>query len=159
MNKSNLVYLLVLILLCGCSKGIPSQWSLNESKDPFTDEIAKSYDNESSSSPGNFISVGCSRKNSLNFYIYYPSQSGVSDRVMPVTIRIDNDQKFQDKWYSSFISGKTRIPKPTSFYEKIKGRNKLSIEILGLTRSTFDITGIDSVVEEMKKKCNFNPND
>ena len=41
----------------------------------------------------------------------------------------------------------------------MKGKNKLSIEILGLTRSTFDISGIDSVVEEMKKKCNFNPND
>lgn len=145
--------LLLLLLLQACSD---DHWKKIESKDAFTDKITKYYNSESIDSTGSIFSIGCSKNGYLNFYVEYPSREGIPSTTMSVNIRIDDEKPFEEQWYVSWVSGVTIIENPYNFFQKIKGKSKLAIEIIAATKNTFNIKGINSIVSDMEQTaCQF----
>jgi hypothetical protein len=166
-NKLILLALPILLIIgCGDKKQneniinskdeIPSHWKKTESKDAMTDQVTKYYDVASNESTSYGLSVGCSKKGFLNFYVEYPSRSGMPSSEMEVTVRIDNDPPFNEKWYVSWVNGATTVENPYTFFSKIKGKSKLAVEIFGAAKNTFNISGIENVVSDMESTaCQF----
>lgn len=139
------------------ARGIPSNWKKWESKDSFTDKVTRTYTVLSNESRLHDFSVACSKKGDLNFYIEYPTPStAIPGGQGEVNVRIDSDPPYTERWYVNYGGGVTRVENPTAFFEKIQNRSKLAIEIFAATRSTYDISGIESVVLDMQSLCKFN---
>jgi len=155
-TKLALTLLAASIALIGCGESIPSQWRKGESKDAFTDKITKQYDLASNESSSNVFSVACSKGGDLNFYVEYPSRTGIPSAMTEVTIRVGAETPFTEKWYVGWVNGSTTIENPASFFEKISSKSKLAIEIFAETRSTYNIAGIENVVADMEASvCKF----
>lgn len=138
------------------SSSIPAHWAKHESKDSMTDKITKSYDIASNESTSHGLSVACSKKGFLNFYIEYPNRTGMPSAMTEVKVRIDGDTPFTENWYVGWVNGATTIENPYDFLQKIKGKKKLAIEIFAATNSTFNIEGIEQVVSDMEATaCQF----
>lgn len=136
--------------------GIPSNWVKSESKDSFTDKVTRRYTVFSNESRSHHFSVACSRKGDLNFYIQYPTPStAIPGGNAEVNLRIDSDTPYAENWYVNYGGGVTVVENPTVFFEKIQNHSKLAVEIFAATRSSFDISGVKSVVLDMQSLCNF----
>lgn len=174
MNKSiSALFLFLLILtLSACGKkneepitkeptaaskqSIPSHWKKSESKDPMTDKVTKYYDIASNESPNYGFSVACSKKGFLNFYVEYPKRTGMPSATSEVTVRIDDEQPFNEQWYVGWVNGSTAIENPYTFYTKVTGKQKLAVEIFAAAKNTFNIQGIENVVADMEATaCQF----
>lgn len=138
------------------SRSIPAHWKKIESKDSFTDKITKFYNVQSNESSSHVFSVGCSKKGFLNFYVEYPERTGMPSTVSEVGIRIDGEPVHKEDWYVSWVSGSTTVDSPYGFFQKIKGKSKLAIEIFAATRNSYDISGVEQVVADMEATaCRF----
>jgi hypothetical protein len=137
-------------------QSIPSHWKKSESKDPMTDKVTKYYDIASNESPNYGFSVACSKAGFLNFYVEYPKRTGIPSATSEVTVRIDDQQPFNEQWYVGWVNGSTAIENPYTFYTKVTGKQKLAVEIFAAAKNTFNIQGIENVVADMEATaCQF----
>ena len=116
----------------------------------MTDKVTKYYDLASNESPNYGFSVACSKKGFLNFYVEYPKREGMPSAQLEVKIRIDSEEPFSEQWYVGWVNGSTTIENPYTFYSKVKGKEKLAVEIFAAARNTFNIQGIETVVADME---------
>jgi hypothetical protein len=137
-------------------QSIPPHWKKSSSKDSMTDKVTKHYDIASNESQNYGFSVACSKKGFLNFYIEYPQREGIPSAKSEVTVRIDNEQPFNEQWYVGWINGSTAIENPYTFYTKVIGKQKLAVEIFAAAKNSFNIQGIENVVADMEAtSCQF----
>jgi hypothetical protein len=140
----------------GSSNSIGQNWTKTESVDAFTDVVTRQY---SATSQTSAITVYCAPD--LSIIIQFPSQSGMG---MPGTvnaeIRIDQGEvteyPMRVRWQAYTGNFGNAVPEDAEkFYTLISGKSRLAVDIYAALRDSFNITGIDAVINDMKPLCDF----
>ena len=78
---------------------------------------------------------------------------------MKVAYRIDKEEAKSVWWNASSNGQASFIPKPISFIKSLEGKESIYIEDEkyrgGRVSATFNISGIEEVIEPLKKACNW----
>lgn len=136
------------------AQAIPSNWTKRESIDQFTDQVSRTYSTLAQNRGGQF-SVYCAPSGSLNMAILFPSQTGMPSRNTNPEIRIDRGDVVTHTMYTSWVSGQARPDNAEEFYKMLSGKSLLAVDIFAAIRDSFNITGIDAVISDMKSLCDF----
>jgi hypothetical protein len=133
------------------AQNVPSNWTKRESVDQFTDQVSRSYSTRSPK--GNVFIVMCD--NELVMAFGFPKRSGTPSRDTNPEIRIDRGEVITYTMYTSWVSGNAFPDEPANFYKLISGKSTLAVDILAAVIDSFNITGIDAVISDMKPLCDF----
>lgn len=145
------------------SSGIDG-WNVQENRSKLDDKINISYIKESSNTLPNAIGrmetgsliVRCS-ENSTEVYIIWPAFIGL--RGNSVQYKIGNGNIIKENWITSTDGKAVFANKPIQLLKKLKDNKDFIIKLSPHGRNyeelEFDINGIDTVVDNISKYCNW----
>lgn len=126
---------------------------LDDSKEVMIIKVANDYKNNRNTA---ILMLRCQR-NKTDAFVSWDEYLGSNN--MKVAYRIDKE-KAKNSWWNASSNGKgSFIPKPISFIKSLEGKDSIYIEAEnyrgGRVSATFDISGIEEVIEPLRKACNW----